>query len=244
MTDAVQQSEQLAPRESALADIDHQQGVVAHWQAEKAAAEAELASLQSRAGDEVLADAGAGVQLARDMQSLRDRIDIAARVIGAAEPKLHSARCAVLELDACWWDGEAKRRRERVAKHESRSAALLARLQDHDGRVFVPAEIPKDFQYGVGYNLGIDKGDILRKDARRAELRAIVLREVAAGRDPLVVLRLEMSVIDGTVHGVQPIDLYPAAVAGPDAVLPAPGHGGDWQGSPRHVLRTVPIQED
>jgi len=220
MTDTDQQPEQLTPRESALADIDYQQGVVAHWHAEKAAAEAELASLQARAGDEVLADPEAAERLTGDMQRLRARVDIASRAVAAAEPRLLAAKRRALLAEAEEWDADAKIRREALERHEARVAQLLAALEKFDGRKFVPASIPPDAQLHVAYEIGFDKGSPLRQALQRAELRAMILREVADGRNPQAELQVRVNLVDSTIAGVPLSQLFPASVRGPDAIVP------------------------
>lgn len=213
----------LTPLQQALTVVEEHQATVAGWEAEKAVAKAELTSLQRRAGEEVLADPAAGERLTREMQGLRDRVDIAARAVVAAEPRLRAAKVAAVEAEAAEWDVEAGKRRRALERHEARTAQLVAELEKHEGR-YAPWEPDRDTVMGQHgpYTIQLPKSYTLHQSLQRAELRAAVLRDVAAGRDPRDRLQPLMAIRDGHVAGVPQHDLYPSTVYGATAIMPAP----------------------
>lgn len=199
-------------RELALEEAASHLAQVEKWTAEVVAAEAELADLQARAGEEVLADEHAADRLSGDMARLRERVDIARRAAEAARPRAEQARRQALRAEAVEWDTEAGKRREALEAHERRTRGLLEQLAEHDGCEYAPkprqvhvAGVLTDVVPGT-------KAVPLRREVAAAERTAAVLRAVAEGKDPAQV-----------VKGVQRED-YPASVWGPDAVLPAPGY--------------------
>lgn len=218
-------------RETAAAEVRTHLDTVTEWQARQIAAEAELESLQDRAGGEVLADESAADRLPKAMQELRDRIDIAARAAAAAAEKLHAARVRVLLLDAEAFDAEAERCRHSLAQHEQTTAELVAALAEHEGR-FISVQEASAYQGSPGVTEDHHllqgapalKSVGLQQALRRAELRAFVCRTVAAGGDPHDELARERSMVNGKIAGVMLEDLYPASVWGPDAIVAAPAY--------------------
>lgn len=213
------------PRELALAEVARHEETVARWEVEKLAAEQELASLQERAGEEVLADASAAGRLPRMMQELRDRVDIAERALGAAQPRLDEARRATLLAEADEWDVEVGKRRKALERHVVKIDELLVALRELDGVAYGLVVEDVDLIPAGGTRvITASKREQLEVELVRAELTAHVLREVAAGRDPRAELQAKGSIVDGTVHGLPAREYYPSSVWGPDAVVPAPAY--------------------
>lgn len=207
------QNASRTPREVALVEVDLHAETVGKWAARKSAAEQELASLQDRAGAEVLADESAAVGLTKTMGELRDEIDIASKALAAVQPLYdHAAREAVV-AEAAEWGAEAAKRQKALGVHVAGIDRLLGELLEHDG---VP--------YGALPRHPGSKRHHLELEVDRAKLTAFVLREVAEGRDPGVELQARASVMDGTIYGLDAREYYPASVWGPDAVLPAPAY--------------------
>lgn len=202
---------QVTARRAALDRVEQEQERLGRWQAEQAAAEAELTDLQGRAGDEVLADPDAAAALTEAMTGLRSRIDIAARAVTAAEPRVDEARRAVLLVDAGEWDEAAAGLRAQLDEREQRTAELLAALEEYTGAKWQLAPL---LNATTGMPSLITSRDVtaerLRVEVASAERTGAVLRALAAGEDP-----------EKTVPGVTAKD-YPASVWGPAAVLPAP----------------------
>lgn len=223
-------SETLTPREIATAEVRQHQAIVARWEAESVASAAELASLQERAGEEVLADESAAGRLSRSMQDLRDRIDIASRAVAAATPRLEAAaRTAVLH-EADEWDAEQARRQVLLDAHESKTRKLLDALEQHTGQHYEPGEAPRAGYSVPGEHVAtevtVKPGRELWLAVRGAERTAWLLREIAAGRDPHSVLDdpYEGPFFKGVTPGPDPLNLYTGSVWGPDAILPAPAY--------------------
>lgn len=243
---ARQQSEATRPTqtayEAAVAVVREQEGVLARWSAERATAEAELEDLQTRIGDEVLADESAAEGLAGSMARLRDRIDIAGRAAEAAKPKVLAARRAAALLDAEAWDAEAARRRAVLAVHQARTDKLLAELEEHECKFvteqqWVHALAAAD-SGGGPETWSVPKSAEIVAAVKEAELKAAIIREVVAGGDPRSVTP------DGSVSGqgwgsadrrLAEGD-FPPSVWGPEAVLPAPWH------VQRHGDRRIPAE--
>lgn len=172
-------------RREALEQVTEHEATVARWEAEKLAAEQELASLQDRAGEEALADPSAAGRLPKMMQELRDRVDIAERALAVAGPRLGEARRAVLLAEAEEWDAEVAKRRKALERHVAKIDELLAALLEHDeveyGRV---VEDATPIAPGETRIVRAPVQQQLNWKVLQAELTVHVLRELAAGRDP------------------------------------------------------------
>lgn len=194
--------------------------LLARWEAEQSAAQAELESLQSRAGSEVLDDPDAAAGLARGMTELRDRIEIATKAVAAQRPRVVEAEAAWLLAEAELLEKPVAQARTALERHEARTAELLKVLAEHEGP-FVPehlliVEQARNFGPASGsFSYEVPKSEILRDAVFAAERPVIVLREMAAGRDPAKLPQ---------VQDQNPTDVYPACVWGPDALVKAPAY--------------------
>lgn len=212
-----------SPREQALAEVEKHGATVGKWEAERLTAERELASLQARAGEEVLADETAAGRLTSSMGKLRDRIEIASRAVEAARPKLDAARSAVVFAEAADWDAEAEKRARVLEAHDARTAELLAQLKAHDRVEYGRVPDPDPSEWG---NIGKQRAGVRSRHSEladlveQARLTAWVLREVAEGRDPEPELARRASVVDGKIFGLSRQEYYPSTIWGPGAVLP------------------------
>lgn len=209
----------------ARAGLEKQRSVLAKWEAQQVATEAELDSLQQRAGDEILDDPAAAGDLARSMQALRDRLDIARRAVAAQGPRVTKAEADYLNAEADVLERDAETARATLAAHQARTAELLAELEKHEGR-FVPHVMLIEEQrlggvVGAPTSWEIPKSAALVDAVMLAELRVTVLRDLAAGQDPAPRLRALQSIRDGRIQGVRIDEIYPSCVRGPDAVVPA-----------------------
>lgn len=205
--------------EKALADLRGQQQKLARWEAEKAAAEAELASLQARSGEEVLDDETAAQRLTTAMHELRDRAEIAGRAIAAQQPRVKAAERAYLEAEADELEKPLIEARAAVTRHQARTNELLRLLREHEGP-FVPEEelrdaIPSGVAWvGREFSDEVPKSRLLAMAVEEAERPVAILRAMAEGREPNITLN----------SGETPADVYPACVWGPGAVVPAPAY--------------------
>lgn len=236
MADAKSTKGGKSPAEVARRDLDAQRETLARWGAQVAATEAELASLQQRAGEEVLDDPNAAGVLARSMQGLRDQLDIARRAVAAQGPRVQRAEAAYLNAEADLLEAVAVDARKKLEAHQTRTAGLLAQLAEHEG-VFVP-EVQLIDALRSGNVLGTPtewatpKSEPLEDAAHLAGLRVQILREMAAGRDPAPLLQAQASRRDSTVCGLSIPELYPPCVWGPEAVVPAPAYLRSFQHVP------------
>lgn len=210
-------------RQAALAAVSEYEAVLAKWEAERVTAEAELASLQERAGEEVLANEDAAERLLADMARLRDQAEISTRAVRAAEPRLFEAKRAVVVAEAAEWEAEAARLRDELEKHTAKVEVLLEQLNDLDGARYMPvAQRSGMLVEGFARLARVPTvGGKMRLDLQRAELKAKVLRDVAAGENPEPMLRGMMDV-HGKIHGLVHSEYYSDSVRGPEALVPAP----------------------
>ena len=111
-------------------DVSRLEGVVAQWGAERTAKRAELADLEGRIGEEVLADESVADQLTDMSQKLRARIDLADRTAAAAEKQLGAARGELASA-------QAAEKREQAAKLYAQSLAHEARVNEAADRLRV-----------------------------------------------------------------------------------------------------------
>lgn len=221
------------PRELAVADVEAHRAVVARWEAEEAAATAELESLQDRAGEEVLADESAAAPLSRSMQELRDRIDIASRAVAAATPRLEAASRVVVLAEADEVDAEQARAQAKLDEFDARQQELLTALQEFSGLVWM---VDRGDAPGSGVVIVSNAGgprqiassprDSLWRAVEFAKRKSWCLREIAAGRDPHSELSMpfEGKAFEGIITGPSARDFYTDTVWGPSAVLPAPAY--------------------
>lgn len=111
---------------------------VAKWEAESAAKRAELADLERRVGDEVLADEAAADRLPGELAALRARIDVADRTVVSAGRELDAARRDLRRTFA----GEVRDRAKKLLgiadDRVKKTARLLAEVRAHEGADYVP----------------------------------------------------------------------------------------------------------
>ena len=207
-------------------------------EADQITAQAELASLEQRSGQEFLDDLSTAEDLAASMQGLRDRSNILERAIAAQRGRVQAAESAYLHVEADELERAVDAARGRLVAHDRRTEELLAQLEEHEG-TFVPEHRDLGVIYEGQGPMGGRKSAALQSDLAQAEARVRILRDLAAGVDPSVWLREQQSAFDGTVAGVEIRDLYPACVWGPDAVVPAPAYLRSVQASSQ--LETSPI---
>lgn len=197
--------------------VEDARAVLARWEAEQAALEAELESLQSRAGGEVLDDPKAAERLPRVLADLRDRLDLAGRAIEAQRPRVAAAESAYLLAEADRLRAPVKRAENALARHHERTAELLRLLEEHEG-VFVPKAL-LDFEQqrntaGVK-ELVLTRSEVLENDLTALRRPVLVLEELAAGRDPMQHPDLRDCV---------PHQVFPSCVWGADALVPCPAY--------------------
>lgn len=198
----------------AAKSVEDARAVLARWEAEQAALEAELESLQSRAGGEVLDDPKAAERLPRVLADLRDRLDLAGRAIEAQRPRVAAAESAYLLAEAEKLRGPVKRAENALARHEEKTAELLRLLEEHEGP-FVPKAL-LDFEQQQQHTAGprevvLTRSEVMENDLAALRRPALVLEELAAGRDPMQHPDLRDCV---------PAETFPACVWGPEALVP------------------------
>ncbi|MEE3128458.1 MAG: hypothetical protein VX494_14720 [Actinomycetota bacterium] len=204
-------------------EVERQRSVLAQWEAEAATARAELESLQSRAGEEVLDDAAAASRLPALMGQLSARMDIAQRAIEAQRPRVAAAESAYLLAEAEKLRGPVKRAENALARHRERTAELLRLLEEHEGP-FVPKAL-LDFEENKSsagpHEYVLARSEVMENDLAALRRPVLVLEELAAGRDPMLNPELSGGLWLGQPD---PAEVFPPAVWGPDAVVPAPAY--------------------
>lgn len=125
-------------------ELSRCEDTLARWQAESAAKRAELADLESRLGDDVLADESAAVRLTRQVADLRAALDTADRTAASAAQRLATARADVDRARAVELREQAAELRAQASKRAEVTAKLLAQLRAHEGTDFVPFEPKRD----------------------------------------------------------------------------------------------------
>lgn len=198
--------------EKALAEIGGQKAKLQRLETEKARAETELAALEQRSGLEVLDDETAGPRIIREMRELRDRIELASRAIVAQRPRVKAAESAYLSAEADALERPVVAAKAALQRHEERTAALLRQLEEHECPYVSEFDYVMDGR-GTGgpRTFTTPKSWKLRDAVTRAEQPVKILRAMAAGEEPVVEL----------LKGQTPADVYPPAVWGPSAVVPA-----------------------
>src|SRR5690349_6293829 len=90
----------IEARDAAAEQLRAVRAVPAQWESKRDEAEAEFTRLQGVAGDQVLDDPEAALEIPRRMQELRDRIDLAERAIDTAWERVRVAEVAYLTAEA------------------------------------------------------------------------------------------------------------------------------------------------
>lgn len=172
-------------RRAALDRVEQEQARLGQWQAEQAAAEAELAALEGRVGGEVLADPDAAEGLTEELSRLRSRVDVAARAVAAAGKRVDGARRGTLRAEADELDAMAAGLRAQLDEREARTAELLAALQEYTGAKYTLAPLRHPHTGGPSSFTSRDEtAERLRKEIGKAEARARELRAAAAVDEP------------------------------------------------------------
>ena len=181
--------------QGAESEVDRLAGVVAQWEAEGAVKRAELADLESRIGDEVLADESAADRLTEAATRLRSRIELADRTASAAGRHLQGARAALAVAQA-------------VEKRE-RAGRLRARAEEHEAKVDALAEQLRALDPTASVNLRRPDPDDRRK-ARADSVLGIVSIYNAGDRPPFIqwhhdadVLLEEAEALEQSAAGVE-----------------------------------------
>jgi len=132
----------VSATEMAAAAVDDARATVGRWEADEAAKLAELADLERRAGDEVLADESAAVRLAGELAALRAGADIARRAGVAAGRRLVVAERALTVAQAADLREQADTLRRGAAKRQAVTDGLLEQLREQEGCAYAPFTSP------------------------------------------------------------------------------------------------------
>ena len=209
-----------------MAEVRRWEDALATWLSKRSTAEAALAQAESTSGEDVLENPTLVAKTAADMRSIRDEIELASKAADAARTRLDHARVVVLEREAQRFDQAAAAVDKKLATHREKTSELLAALEAHEG-VFVPqVELMQEKRASGTIHDGEEwsflKSDDMANEAEQERMRAAVIRDVAAGVDPRIRMRESENIVDSSVLGVRPEDLYPSCVWGPGALIPAP----------------------
>jgi len=166
--------------EKMLADAEQ---VLARWSAEVEAKAAELADLQSRAGDEALDDPGAAGRLAETMHRLAAEQDVARRAVAAAGERLGQARRGLLRARAAELRTRAGRLSKVAEARQKRTDELLAALSEHEGAKYHPWSPACDGHDAVMHGpvrYKVPLTGVIAREAKRLEGQAAELERLAA----------------------------------------------------------------
>lgn len=202
---------------------------LARLEADRAAAMAELESLEDRAGAEVLDDPEAAPRLSRVMQELRDRVGILARAIAAQGLRVTAAEQTYLTAEA----DELERTvlapaREVLADHEQKIADMVAKIVEIEGEGRFVTEAERithehDLARHGPVSYRVPTSTLLRQAVEEASRQVQLVRAMAAGEDPDALVT-QWQRHEFSWSGLANEDLYPACVWGPDAIAPAPAY--------------------
>lgn len=193
---------------------------VEQWESKLDGARRDLAALDQSAGEQILADPGAGDAIESRLTVLRSTVRAAERALEAAGPKVTTAESRYLAAEAVALEVPLAAARARLVEHHARTRELLAELEEHEGP-FVPEVELANLKHAFNV-LGDEprtrkvlKSVVLQQAVRRLEDQVTILREMAAGRDPREWERRHRS-NPNIASAVE----YPACVTGPDALVP------------------------
>lgn len=193
--------------------VEQAREVLARWEAELAAATAELESVRDRAGGEVLDDPKAAERLPRVIGDLTARVDIAERAIRAQRPRVVAAERAYLLSEADKLRPVVKRAEGALVRHREKTTELLRLLEEHEGP-FVPKallDFEQDLQRPGMKVYDRTRSELLEDELAAARRPVLVLEELAAGRDPM---------LHPDLRDCVPDEVHPPCVWGPDALVP------------------------
>lgn len=224
----------MTPVDAGRRDVEEQRAKLARLEADKAAAEAEFEALDARAGVEVLDAPDTAAGIANSMRELRDRIDIIGRAVEAQRPRVKDAESKYLQAEADALQIVADQARRALERHQARTAELLAQLKQHEG-AFVPEHMliqaQRDLRMtGVPDSWTVPVSANLQQALAEAELPVAILRAMAAGEDPTMLVNAWQQ-----VHGSDTGNLYPACVWGPDALVAAPSYRVQFERAQQHL---------
>lgn len=158
----------------------------ARWQAESGTRRAELADLESRLGDDVLADEASASRLTRQVADLRAALDTADRTAAAAASRCAAARVDVDRARAVDLREQAADLRKQAAARAEVTVALLAKLEAHEGAQYVPYEPKRDavaLAAAGSITWARPRTTVLLWQADALETDAAALDEKIAGQD-------------------------------------------------------------
>jgi hypothetical protein len=184
-------------------EVARLEGVVGQWEAESATKRAELADLESRIGDEVLADESAADGLTDTAARLRSRIELANRTAEAAGRKLQAARGGLALAQAAEKRDRAGKLRAQAVAHEAKVDAVAEQLRALDPTAVIELGRPT-----------ADERRKVRADAKILSFAASMLEDLP----PFLQLHHEADVLleeaeslEQSAAGIEPTSSEPAA---------------------------------
>lgn len=128
--------------ERAESAVETARETVARWTAEQASRSAELADMESRVGDEVLAYPATAARLIAELAGLRAAVEVAGRASVAAAAQLVAAERLLVEARATALRAEADGLRRDAERRQQVTDGLLAQLADFEGCRYAPYSTP------------------------------------------------------------------------------------------------------
>lgn len=125
---------QQSAMEKAVAEVDRAAELLARWEADAAAKDAELVDLEARAGADALdGPEGSAVTLASQIAGLRAGLDVAGRACVTARERLDQARRDVLTARVAELRAEALQVRAEADRRQVKTDRMLAELSEWEG---------------------------------------------------------------------------------------------------------------
>jgi hypothetical protein len=215
--------------ELARLSVEEQRGILAQWEAELASAISELNAYRDQSGTAVLDDPASASRVAKQMQELRDRQEIAQRAVEAQRPRVVVAEAAYVAAEADVLEVALGKAREALTQHEAKTAELLKALEDHEGPFVPEIELIHAKRSGTTImytdaptSWTLPKSAALHDQVRRLERQVAVLRELAGGRSPELLLQRWQS--ENVMVNLDRAEVCPPCVFGADALVPVDVH--------------------
>lgn len=203
--------------------VHEARAVLAQWAAREVEATDELARVEATSGEAYLSDPAALEEVPKLLRELRDRIGIAQTAQQAQGPRVREAESAWLAAQADLHEVPVLEIEARLEAHNAKTERLLAALVKHDGPYVTEQELARvrndlrPYVAGLPDSWTIPTSEVISNEAREGRRDVWVLRELAAGRDPLAP---QAGAWWGATSDVPAHEFFPACVWSPDSLVP------------------------
>lgn len=214
-------SDDPSVRAAAVALLE-QRAEVERWEERRAAAEAELAELDARTGEEVLADPDADQEVGARMLVLHNTIRSTEKALAVLRDREAAAERAYVAAEAEVLAPAVASAQQALEAHRAKVQRLLGQLEKLEGPHISTYEHQRQSQMaasdavwweGRPQALQLPRSKVLERELLTAHRRLEVMRELARGGDPQPLLRQ---------WNLSEADAYPLCVTSPEALVRAP----------------------